>query len=508
MFSYSTSMKRHLKYVAVFAAVLVVTVAIYMRMGVPSVGVDLPGAVALFETSLQAPISSSATSLTLTSNSVRGGGSLAGYHCFTIDEGSSQAEFVCGTVSGTTVSSLTRGLSPSDGITEVAALQFSHRRGASVKITDFPVIQLLQSQNSGDATFENVLSYAATVVPSGANELADVGYVLSVVNGGTVSFDQLIVAGTAGETVATGTLVYLKASDQEWYKVDADDSTTFKYVPVGLTQGQGSDAVAIGGGGVLLMGRDTTQTGLTAGSDYYASTTAGSFGTTKKGIYLGRAEDATTLYFVPHLDSTVLANTWTDIQIFDESITGHASTSVHVFTSSGTWTKQTGLEYVVVEVQAAGGDGGYAGGASGPYARLKIDAADLSSTETITVGTAGSSTGNTSFGSHVTCPNGNDASGSTPGSVESCTGGDFKVSGQAGGGGYPNDVGGGGGSSVLGRGGYVNPSPNGTTAVQGYSAVGYGGGGGGDVDANDGSPAQDGVGGTGGPGIIIVTEHY
>lgn len=125
-------------------------------------GAVLPQAPAVFETSLQSPITSSATSMTLTANAIRGGDTLSGYNCFTIDEGSAQAEFVCGTVSGTSVTSMLRGVKPSTGTTTTATLQFAHRRGANVKITDFPVIQILKAQNSGQDTFQNILYYDST----------------------------------------------------------------------------------------------------------------------------------------------------------------------------------------------------------------------------------------------------------------------------------------------------------------------------------------------------------
>src|SRR4051812_27853144 len=91
----------------------------------PTVGVSLPSGSALFETSLQDRITSSDTSMTLVANSLSGGESITGYNCFTIDEGRTDAEFVCGTVSGTTVSSLERGISLSTGTTTVTALKFA-----------------------------------------------------------------------------------------------------------------------------------------------------------------------------------------------------------------------------------------------------------------------------------------------------------------------------------------------------------------------------------------------
>lgn len=129
----------------------------------PNAGASLPQAVAVFETSLAAPITTGATSMTLVANSVRGGGSLSGYNCFTIDEGTAQAEFVCGSVSGTSVTSMTRGVSPSTGTSTIAALQFAHRRGASVKITDFPVIQIIKAQLSGEETIDAPIKYSASI---------------------------------------------------------------------------------------------------------------------------------------------------------------------------------------------------------------------------------------------------------------------------------------------------------------------------------------------------------
>jgi hypothetical protein len=56
--------------------------------------VTFPQGPALFETSLQSLISSTETSMTLVANSVRGGGTLGGYNCFTIDEGRTDSEWL------------------------------------------------------------------------------------------------------------------------------------------------------------------------------------------------------------------------------------------------------------------------------------------------------------------------------------------------------------------------------------------------------------------------------
>ena len=167
-----------------------------------NLGLSIPQSPALFETSLQAPMTAAATSMTLTANSVRGGGSLTGYNCFTIDEGSAQAEFVCGTVSGTSVSSLSRGVSPSTGTSTVSALQFSHRRGANVKITDFPTIQILKALANGQDEFPNTLHYMSSAVAcTGNDDICDKEYI-----------DGVAVAGASNANTTTKGIVEIATS--------------------------------------------------------------------------------------------------------------------------------------------------------------------------------------------------------------------------------------------------------------------------------------------------------
>jgi hypothetical protein len=80
-------------------------------------------------------------------------------------------------------------------------------------------------------------------------------------------------------------------------------------------------------------------------------------------------------------------------------------TSVQVFTSSGTWTRPTGITKVVVEVVGGGGSSGsgdvdwsYGGsGGSGGYARKFLDVSSIS-TSTITVGAGGVKNAGTAAG--------------------------------------------------------------------------------------------------------------
>lgn len=497
-----------------------------------NVGAELPDAPALFETSLAAPITATADSFTLTSNTVRGGGSISGYQCFTIDEGSAQAEFVCGTASSTSVTGVTRGISPSDGTTEVASLKFAHRRGASVKITDFPIIQILRNQNNGEATFENALRYAASVVPSSADELADVGYVLSVVNGGTVNFDALVVSGVAGETLSTSTLVYFATTTQRWFKVDTDDVNTFQERAVGFTRGSGTTGNSISNGGVLLKGLQTGLTGLTAGGTYYASSTAGALGTATSALPIGQAKSTTELQFdpvmmaVPRLgfnNTFTGSNTFNGTTTFNGGVLGAFRTKVTTYTASTTWVMSSTTKVVYVQVWGGGGSGGLTtsaggeagGGGGGGYAERWFNASSLGTTATVTIGMGGATVtsqasgnvgGNSSFGS-VIAYGGGGGQGNTTGGAYGGGGGGILSAGGVNTQGEPISFTSNGGTSAgtsgsaayLGAGG--GGAANGGAAGNGGNSYNGGGGGGGAVEGTStGTRGTSVFGGDGGNG--------
>lgn len=135
--------------------------------------------------------------------------------------------------------------------------------------------------------------------PISAGDIANRGWVLSVVNGGAVSTSSVVVSGTAGETITAGQVVYLKVSDGFWYKASSAASSTTDLVQLGIAQGSGSVGVSISGG-VLVKGVDTHQAGLVQGTIYYLSTNgaiASTAGTVERAI--GQASSATALYFDP-----------------------------------------------------------------------------------------------------------------------------------------------------------------------------------------------------------------
>ena len=129
----------------------------------------LPQGSAVFQTSLLTAISASDVSMTLVANSLRGGSVLSGFNCVTMDEGSASAEYVCGTISGTAVTAMVRGIDPQTGTSSVASLKFAHRRGALIKITDFPLLQILRNQINGSETIVNLIQYAVGTNCSGAS---------------------------------------------------------------------------------------------------------------------------------------------------------------------------------------------------------------------------------------------------------------------------------------------------------------------------------------------------
>lgn len=492
----------------------------------PILGTALPTGTATFESSLASGITSDATTMTLTSVAIRGGSTVSGYECFTIDEGSAQAEYVCGTASSTSVTGLERGISPADGVTQVASLQFSHRRGASVKITDFPLIQRLRSQNAGAGTYENVLQYASGVTPSGGSDLVDVEYLTSVVTGtSTLSYNKIIVNGTAGETLATGNIVYLKASDSRWYKASNSDTSTYEDQTLGIAQGAGTSGSAILNG-VLTYGLDSTQKGMTGGNFIFLSATAGATSTATTSQVLGKAISATTMFFDQNLiDSAVYTpktfsatTTFNNVSFFSATTSGVGG--IYIFTSTTSqqqWTKPANVKMIEITAIGGGGGGGSgsgdntsafgsggAGGGGGGYSRFLMQASTATSTIGITVGAGGAG------GAAVAPPT---VSGNAGTSGTDSVFGIYVVAkgGGGGGGGVANEgsaIGGTGGAGMSfdgtdGGSGGANPS----NGAQSKGLAPTGGGGGGSIaDAGASGGAKATITQNGGSGGAVETN--
>jgi hypothetical protein len=205
---------------------------------------------------------------------------------------------------------------------------------------------------------------------------------------------------------------------------------------------------------------------------------------------------------------------------------------VQTFTSSGTYTPSTGLQYVIIECVGGGAGGGGAGfngaggivtssgGGSGGYSKALASAATIGGSQVVTIGNAGAGNiatfdgangGNTSLGSLCVANGGsgvgtgaNTGGGGAGGAGGTAgTGNIMAIPGSPGGVGFFASSGvvvfvptGAGGSSFYGTGGGALLVFTGTSS--GNIANGYGGGGGG--------ASNGGTGGNGTPGYIVITE--
>lgn len=270
---------------------------------VENLGATVPVVVATFESSLQSSITDTSTSMTLVSGTDAAGNALSGYICFNIDEGTALEEFVCGTAAGTSITSMIRGIDPVDGNLEVTALKKTHRRGATVKVTNYPSLGIVSRILAGTESLSNTLTYDTGITPVASGDLVDKEYADTLVGGGTLSFDRIVISGTAGETVSSGQLLYRLSTDSEWYLTDADTATTVENVMLGIAMGAGTDGNPITNG-VLVRGIATNLSGLTANTIYYASNTAGGFSSTvgTKEVTVGIALSTTSMDFNPRFN--------------------------------------------------------------------------------------------------------------------------------------------------------------------------------------------------------------
>lgn len=150
--------------------------------------------IALFQTSLANSITSSASTMTLVSATTLDGTTLASStYSFIIDEGTASQEFVKADCTSTACTNMDRGLSSITGTTTVAGLAKSHRRGATVKITDAPILLNLSRIISGIGTFPSLLKYTSGTACSGTsanNTLCDKAYVDGVAISGAPNANE------------------------------------------------------------------------------------------------------------------------------------------------------------------------------------------------------------------------------------------------------------------------------------------------------------------------------
>lgn len=260
---------------------------------------SIPKTAASFETTLDAQAIAGSTSLTLTSVVDADGNNLAaGLYGFTLDGDTDYKEFVIGVLSGSTVSSV---FSVSVQNVATSGTTQYHRRGAQVAITDWIAIGRLTAAARGDASYDGSapLYYDAHPTFASDTQIVDKKYVDDLVNGGTVSYNQVVLTSqTAGENLTIRDHVYFKESDQRWYKVDSDDSATYLQVKRGFVLATQTTGGTIQ---VAVAGLVTGFTGLTAGAKYYASSTGGAITTGQTNAFIGIAQSTTVLIVDPYV---------------------------------------------------------------------------------------------------------------------------------------------------------------------------------------------------------------
>lgn len=218
----------------------------------------------------------------------------SGLYGFTIDNGQSNKEYIICTLTGTAltdIKSISRQGAVTTGFTK------THRRGSKVSITDWAILKRILDNLNGTTGFDSGVNLGYDGTPTGltGNQFATVNYVLSVVNGGTVTFDKQVISNqVAGENLTANDIVYFKEADQKWWKADANAITPSTQAQLGLA---GSTVVTDATLQIFISGPINTFTGLTAGSKYYLSDTAGSISTTEGSnpILIGWALSTTTI---------------------------------------------------------------------------------------------------------------------------------------------------------------------------------------------------------------------
>lgn len=138
----------------------------------------IPSVIALFETTLANGITDSATTMQLSAATDKDGNVLASStYPFVIDEGTAVEEFIVADCTGVTCTNLSRGVSVLTGTSTVSGLNKAHRRGATVKITDGPILLIHNRILSGIGKFPNILHYTTHPTFTQTVDIVDKKYV-------------------------------------------------------------------------------------------------------------------------------------------------------------------------------------------------------------------------------------------------------------------------------------------------------------------------------------------
>lgn len=163
-------------------------------------------AVAEFETTLVNGITASSATAKLVSNVTKDtdGSTLPnGDYGFVIDERNGRREYVIATVNGFDLTFVKRGISFADGDTEKSSNKFSHRKGASIKITAFPILIRMLEQMGGTINLDGVPKNPSSRSISDPRHLVDKEYA-DTISSSTISSLAVTNAGGLNININSG----------------------------------------------------------------------------------------------------------------------------------------------------------------------------------------------------------------------------------------------------------------------------------------------------------------
>ncbi len=140
-----------------------------------TLGASIPTVVALYTDSLASRLTNTGTSFTLVRGTDKQSRNLGGFYGFVMDEGATSEEFFTANCVATACTIVARGIDVQDGKTEVVALKQEHRRGAIVKITNFPQLAVLSRILNGLESASSTFMFGNSLTTQNKKLVADDG---------------------------------------------------------------------------------------------------------------------------------------------------------------------------------------------------------------------------------------------------------------------------------------------------------------------------------------------
>lgn len=218
---------------------------------------NLPRVSARLETILASAYAPTATTYNLALGTDINGTALTGYYGLTIDGGTANEQFDVVTISGTTCTVVTRDCDPSNPLASRTRTVPTHGKGASVKITDYPLMGFIRSLLNGDYTFDNILSYTSNPAwTTQSNQLATVKKVEDTASAGAADASTAIKGVTRMSVAPVTTSIPIAVGSNDPRVPTANQTTALSGNNV---------AIALGAGNTF-----STQTGLQVQNETYA----------------------------------------------------------------------------------------------------------------------------------------------------------------------------------------------------------------------------------------------